>query len=109
MVKGDRHMGGVDLVQANMFAPQDLMLILLIALVFFGGKKLPEIGRSLGKAIREFQRTTDEWHQPSPGARPQAAPLGPAPQAPGPHAPSSAQAAEALRREPETPEPGTRV
>ena len=72
-------MSGMDLVQANMFAPQDLMLILLLALVCFGGKKLPEIGRSLGKAMREFQRASDAWHQPASGERPQAAQLGPAP------------------------------
>ena len=101
-------MGGMDLVQANLFAPQDLMVILLLALVFFGGKKLPEIGRSLGKAMREFQRATDEWHQPAPGEPSQAAPLGPAPQAPSAPAPSSAPAAEASRREPEAPAPGTR-
>ena len=100
-------MGGMDLVQANMFAPQDLMLILLIALLFFGGKKLPELGRSLGKAMREFQQGTDEWHQPSPGEPPQAVQLGPAPQTPDAPAPSSPPAAEASRREPEAP--GTRV
>jgi sec-independent protein translocase protein TatA len=32
-----------------------LLLILLIILVLFGGGKLPEIGRSLGQAIREFK------------------------------------------------------
>ncbi len=102
-------MGGMDLVQANMFAPQDLMLILLIALVFFGGKKLPEIGRSLGKAMREFQHATDEWHQTALGEPPQAAQLGPAPQAPRAQAPSSAQATEAPRHELEAPKPGTQV
>ena len=35
---------------------QELMLILLIALVLFGGSKIPEVGRSLGQAIREFKR-----------------------------------------------------
>ncbi|HEY5725791.1 MAG TPA: twin-arginine translocase TatA/TatE family subunit, partial [Methylomirabilota bacterium] len=33
---------------------QELMLILVIALVLFGGAKIPELGRSLGQAIREF-------------------------------------------------------
>ena len=33
----------------------ELMLILVIALVVFGGKKLPEIGRSLGEGIRGFR------------------------------------------------------
>jgi sec-independent protein translocase protein TatA len=35
---------------------QELMLILLIALVLFGGSKIPELGRSLGQAIREFKK-----------------------------------------------------
>lgn len=38
----------------------ELILILVIALVIFGPGKLPEIGRSLGKAIREFRRSTQE-------------------------------------------------
>jgi len=38
----------------------ELLLILAIALLVFGPKKLPEVGRSLGKAMREFKRSTDE-------------------------------------------------
>lgn len=34
----------------------ELILILLIALVIFGPKKLPEIGRSFGEAIKEFRK-----------------------------------------------------
>lgn len=33
----------------------ELMLILAIALVVFGPSKLPEIGKSVGKAIKEFK------------------------------------------------------
>lgn len=35
--------------------PFELILILCIALVVFGPSKLPEIGKSLGKAIKEFK------------------------------------------------------
>lgn len=35
--------------------PGELMLILAIALVVLGPKKLPEFGRSLGKGMREFK------------------------------------------------------
>jgi sec-independent protein translocase protein TatA len=39
---------------------QELVIVLVIALVIFGGKKLPEVGSGLGKAIREFKRGTSE-------------------------------------------------
>jgi sec-independent protein translocase protein TatA len=35
---------------------QELVVVLVIALLFFGGNKLPEVGSALGKAIREFKR-----------------------------------------------------
>ncbi len=35
--------------------PMELVLILVIALVVFGSSKLPDIGKSFGKAIREFK------------------------------------------------------
>ena len=38
---------------------QELMVIFLIVVVLFGAKKLPEIGRGLGKGIREFKRATE--------------------------------------------------
>jgi sec-independent protein translocase protein TatA len=42
------------------FGLQELIIIMVIALVIFGGKKLPELGSGLGKAIREFKRGTSE-------------------------------------------------
>ena len=39
---------------------QELILIFLIIMVLFGAKKLPEIGRGLGKGIREFKRATEQ-------------------------------------------------
>ena len=51
---------------------QELMLILVIALVLFGGAKIPELGRSLGQAIREFKKAqreiTDEIQREEPPA-----------------------------------------
>lgn len=38
----------------------ELMIIMVLALLVFGPKKLPEIGRTIGKAVREFKRSTDE-------------------------------------------------
>ncbi|WP_409227962.1 twin-arginine translocase TatA/TatE family subunit [Gudongella sp. SC589] len=37
----------------------ELILILAIALVIFGPSKLPEIGKSLGKALKEFKAGAD--------------------------------------------------
>jgi sec-independent protein translocase protein TatA len=39
----------------------EMILIFVVALLIFGPKKLPEIGRSLGKAIRGFQDATNEF------------------------------------------------
>jgi sec-independent protein translocase protein TatA len=39
----------------------EMALIFLVALLIFGPKKLPEIGRSLGKAIRGFQEASKEF------------------------------------------------
>lgn len=38
----------------------ELVIILVIALVIFGPKKLPEIGQALGKGIREFKKGTQD-------------------------------------------------
>jgi len=39
---------------------QELLLIFIIALLVFGPKKLPELGRSLGKTLAEFKRATND-------------------------------------------------
>jgi sec-independent protein translocase protein TatA len=40
--------------------PTEIILIFIIALLVFGPRKLPEIGKSVGKAIREFKKASDE-------------------------------------------------
>ncbi len=44
--------------------PIHLILILIIALVIFGPKRLPELGQSLGKSIKEFQNATKDVQEP---------------------------------------------
>ena len=39
---------------------QELMIIFVIIMVLFGAKKLPEMGKGLGKGIREFKKATDQ-------------------------------------------------
>lgn len=41
----------------------EMLLILVLALLVFGPKKLPEIGQSLGKAIRGFQQASKEFEE----------------------------------------------
>jgi sec-independent protein translocase protein TatA len=53
------------------FAWWELVLILLVLLLVFGAKRLPEMGRSLGKGMREFKESVtgmDEREPPEPPA-----------------------------------------
>ena len=38
----------------------ELIVIFIIALLVFGPKKLPELGKSLGKGLKEFRKATDD-------------------------------------------------
>jgi len=38
----------------------EILVVLAIALLIFGPKKLPEIGKSIGRALREFRKTSDD-------------------------------------------------
>ncbi|HEY0369257.1 MAG TPA: twin-arginine translocase TatA/TatE family subunit [Chthoniobacterales bacterium] len=44
----------------NLFDGPQGIFILLIVLLLFGAKKLPELARGMGQAIREFQKAKDE-------------------------------------------------
>jgi len=39
---------------------QELVIVLVIVLVLFGAKRIPELARSLGQGIKEFQKSTRE-------------------------------------------------
>lgn len=57
-------------------AGPDGMLILLIVLLLFGAKKLPELAKGMGQAVREFSKAKDEVEHeitraPSPAPAPQ--------------------------------------
>jgi sec-independent protein translocase protein TatA len=74
-----------------------LIPVVLLALLFFGPKRLPEIGSSIGKTIKEFQKSMREVKEPEPptaAALPPAATTGaPHPQLPQASAAPAAQAA----------------
>ncbi|MBI5869751.1 MAG: twin-arginine translocase TatA/TatE family subunit [Actinobacteria bacterium] len=39
---------------------QEILIVLFLVLLIFGPKRLPEIGRSVGKSIKEFRTSTSE-------------------------------------------------
>jgi sec-independent protein translocase protein TatA len=48
--------------RVNLGAPE-LLIVLLVVLVLFGGTKLPKLARSMGQAQTEFKRGIKEGHQ----------------------------------------------
>ena len=48
-----------------MLGPQDLLIGLVLAVFFFGAKKLPEVANSLGRGINEFQKGLSGVHESS--------------------------------------------
>jgi sec-independent protein translocase protein TatA len=40
--------------------PQELIVILIIVVILFGGKKIPEIMRGLGQGLREFRKASSQ-------------------------------------------------
>jgi TatA/E family protein of Tat protein translocase len=40
--------------------PAEILVILLLALIVFGPKRLPEIGKTVGKGLREFRQATQD-------------------------------------------------
>ena len=51
----------------GIFQPMHMLVVLAIALVFFGPKKLPELGAGLGKSIKEFKKAMAETQSPALG------------------------------------------
>ncbi|VAW13587.1 Twin-arginine translocation protein TatA [hydrothermal vent metagenome] len=47
-------------VIAGFIGPQEIVIILIIVLIFFGGRKIPELMKGLGKGIKEFKNATKE-------------------------------------------------
>ena len=45
---------------SGLFQPMHLLVILIIVLIVYGPGKLPDLGNSLGKAIREFKSSVDD-------------------------------------------------
>jgi sec-independent protein translocase protein TatA len=50
----------------------EMMVALVIVLILFGAKRIPEISASLGQGIREFKRNMADIESPPPGVAPRA-------------------------------------
>ena len=82
----------------------ELILILVVGLIVFGPGKLPEMGRSLGKGIREFRKASNALTAainapeppPAPAAQPAPQAAAPAEQAVPTATPTAATAAAAV-------------
>ncbi|MFB0526446.1 MAG: twin-arginine translocase TatA/TatE family subunit [bacterium] len=42
---------------------QELVIILVLVLILFGPRRLPEIGRAIGKTMRQLRRATQDFHE----------------------------------------------
>ena len=57
----------------SMPGPMELVVILLVVLLLFGTKRLPEIGKALGEGIREFKKSLKEASSDEPTDKSKAA------------------------------------
>ncbi len=62
--------------------PLEVAIVLIIALLVFGPKRLPELGKSLGKGIREFKGSISGEHDEKPDEQTQIAAAAPTPPPP---------------------------
>ena len=49
--------------QAGWFGPTEIIIILVIILLLFGGRKIPELMKGVGKGIKEFKDASKEEQQ----------------------------------------------
>jgi TatA/E family protein of Tat protein translocase len=57
----ERRRGKVFLFVFEFLSTQELLLILLAALILFGPRKLPQLARSVGKSLAEFKRASEDF------------------------------------------------
>jgi len=50
----------------ELFAPSHLFIILIIVVILFGGKKIPEVMKGFGEGIRSFKEGMSGSNQPNP-------------------------------------------
>lgn len=55
------HMTELNILAFVNVGPQEMMIILVIVLLLFGAKKIPELARGMGKGLGEFKKAKDEF------------------------------------------------
>lgn len=86
--------------------PLHIAFLVVILLLLFGAKRLPEIGRQLGSGMREFKQSVTGQSEPEQPALAQGQPAQPAaPASVAPVAPVASQGAPAPAAQPQAPAP----
>jgi sec-independent protein translocase protein TatA len=89
--------------------PTEWVLILVIVLVLFGAKKLPELARSLGQSMNEFRKAREEFdkelHQAGQDLKGAATPQNTQPYQPSPPVPQNQASPPAQQAQPVQPGP----
>lgn len=65
---------GTQLVALFGLGPQEILLILVVIILLFGAKKIPEIARGLGKGMSEFKRGVREGTEDTENSKPKDGP-----------------------------------
>jgi len=56
---------------AGFVGPQEVIIILIIVLLLFGGRKIPELMKGLGKGMKEFKKATKDEEGEQKGSDPE--------------------------------------
>lgn len=56
----------MNLAWLNRLGPMELILILVVVLLLFGAKRLPDLARSIGRSIQEFRKGQQEGESSKP-------------------------------------------
>jgi sec-independent protein translocase protein TatA len=55
-------------VLAGFIGPQEVIIIAIVVLLMFGGRKIPELMKGLGKGMKEFKKATKDEEEEKEGA-----------------------------------------
>lgn len=57
-----------DKTMGDLFTPTHLIILAVVVLVLFGGKRLPELGKGMGEALKGFREGLRGFNEPTPPA-----------------------------------------